>query len=641
MKKGLLFALALGIGTFAIGQNNMMQHYKINNTRPANHQKMDMPGNDIAGPVKKSTSTKGVIAGHNIGFSNNIYTALVEAQTVLDYNSTLGLLSYTHRGKIGDSGATGSGDIMISNSTDGGTTWSTNLYLADDAATPHYNRYPSSAIYNPAANTDIANAYVVYSGPSHKGGDWDFNYFGSGKLDATGTVNDYVASQGAFIRNSMDVTDDGKVHLIGASTIETPYAHDTTYVMTGTFNSTTNAIDWSAYKLDHYNFVVGSDGKVEAYAFYWQSAFSADGNTGYFWTIGRDATNDYRAFMPIVWKTTDAGATWTQMPVFDFSTITNLTDHLRPMLGSTDARPSFSNKIDGVVDINGDLHLLSYIKSAFSDHNDSLGYNFLYSTNEKSNPVMDIFTTSTGWDAVHLGDKYTFSVPDKESGYGTGTDGQGWDLRLQASRTDDGTKVFASWTDTDTNNAYEGSDKYLLNMFPDAYVAGYDVVRKLKTPATNFTFGTDFEGDFFYHYMADITGEDNGTYTVHLSKISKGADPLQPITHVFMEGIEFVQADFVANPGFEASIDNSIKVSQNRPNPFNGNTQIDVNLDKTSNLSIEVINITGQTVYSMDLGRKASGIHTINLNSNNLSSGIYFYTVTAGNAQVTKKMIVR
>jgi len=108
-----------------------------------------------------------------------------------------------------------------------------------------------------------------------------------------------------------------------------------------------------------------------------------------------------------------------------------------------------------------------------------------------------------------------------------------------------------------------------------------------------------------------------------------------------MNGITFTDADFISNPGFKSSIDNKVSVSQNRPNPFNGNTQIDINLDKAANVSVEVINITGQTVYSMSLGRKASGTHTVNLNSDNLSSGIYFYTVTAGTSQVTKKMIVK
>jgi len=82
-------------------------------------------------------------------------------------------------------------------------------------------------------------------------------------------------------------------------------------------------------------------------------------------------------------------------------------------------------------------------------------------------------------------------------------------------------------------------------------------------------------------------------------------------------------------------------LSQNRPNPFNGNTQIEVKLIKASNLSVEVVSVTGQKVYAKNYGLKAQGTHIINLNSDNLSSGVYFYTVTAGNSQVTKKMIVR
>ncbi len=639
MKKGLLFALALSVGTLAIGQNVSKLHHNTINCKPVT-TKMDFQKDDIAGPIKTSAQTKGVISGSDIGFSNNIYTALVESQSALSYNASLNLLSYTHRGKVGDNGATSSGDIMVSTSSNDGATWSTSLYLADDATAPHYNRYPGGVIYNPAGNTTVSDAYVVYSGPSHDGSGgnnaWNANFFGSGKVDATNIVNQYFPSNGAFIRNSMQTTDDGKVHIIGASTIDAPYSHDSTYVYTGTFNSTTNGFDWTSYNF-HTDFSVGSDGGVNAYAWFWETAFSKDGTVGYMWTIGRDAVNDYLSFMPIVWKTTNSGTTWTKMPVFDFSTVANITAHLRPMGGSTYARPAFNNKIEGIVDVNNELHLMCYVKSAFSSNLDSLDYTYFYSTNLKTNPIMDIFTTSTGWDARHLGDIASFEVADDEGNYGD----QGWDLRLQASRTDDGTKVFATWTDSDTNNAWTGANGTFINVLPDLYVAGYDVVNDLRTNPTNFTFGTAFEGDFFFHYTSDVAKTDNGIYTVHTSKINLGADPLQPVTHVYMNGITFTDADFISNPGFKSSIDNKVSVSQNRPNPFNGNTQIDINLDKAANVSVEVINITGQTVYSMNLGRKASGTHTVNLNSNNLSSGIYFYTVTAGTSQVTKKMIVK
>ena len=56
---------------------------------------------------------------------------------------------------------------------------------------------------------------------------------------------------------------------------------------------------------------------------------------------------------------------------------------------------------------------------------------------------------------------------------------------------------------------------------------------------------------------------------------------------------------------------------------------------------MKVINITGQTVYSVNLGRKAQGTHPIEFNASDIASGIYFYTVTAGTSSITKKMIVK
>jgi len=91
--------------------------------------------------------------------------------------------------------------------------------------------------------------------------------------------------------------------------------------------------------------------------------------------------------------------------------------------------------------------------------------------------------------------------------------------------------------------------------------------------------------------------------------------------------------------------DGSVKVkemvvSQNYPNPFNGVTSIDVTLAGNSAVSVEVYTITGQKVAENAVGTLTEGTHRINLNSADLKSGIYFYTVKAGEKSVTGKMTV-
>ncbi len=141
--------------------------------------------------------------------------------------------------------------------------------------------------------------------------------------------------------------------------------------------------------------------------------------------------------------------------------------------------------------------------------------------------------------------------------------------------------------------------------------------------------------------MSDIIISDNGTFTIPITELDLGTLPTDVVTIQYVKGISFVEADFVSGVGINNStIESTVSVSQNRPNPFNGTSQIDINLEKAANVSIEVINITGQKVYTNNYGKMGAGSHTVSISSNNLSSGVYFYTVVAGNTSVTKKMII-
>ena len=76
------------------------------------------------------------------------------------------------------------------------------------------------------------------------------------------------------------------------------------------------------------------------------------------------------------------------------------------------------------------------------------------------------------------------------------------------------------------------------------------------------------------------------------------------------------------------------------PNPASVNANIDLNLASDQNVTINVVNMMGQTVYSKDLGTLAGGAHQIVLSTSSFNSGIYFVNITAGANQMTKKLIV-
>jgi hypothetical protein len=82
---------------------------------------------------------------------------------------------------------------------------------------------------------------------------------------------------------------------------------------------------------------------------------------------------------------------------------------------------------------------------------------------------------------------------------------------------------------------------------------------------------------------------------------------------------------------------------QNQPNPFNPETRINYYLPKSCQVKLTIYNVLGQTVTTFHQGYQNEGMNTIvwdgrGKNGAELSSGIYFYRLEAGDFVQTKKM---
>ncbi|MDR3610944.1 MAG: YCF48-related protein [Ignavibacteriaceae bacterium] len=84
----------------------------------------------------------------------------------------------------------------------------------------------------------------------------------------------------------------------------------------------------------------------------------------------------------------------------------------------------------------------------------------------------------------------------------------------------------------------------------------------------------------------------------------------------------------------------AFSLNQNYPNPFNPSTTISFFIPKMSKIILKIYDILGQEVKSFEHQMDA-GEHNIKLTFNNLSSGIYIYTLTAGGYRASKKMIFK
>ena len=84
-------------------------------------------------------------------------------------------------------------------------------------------------------------------------------------------------------------------------------------------------------------------------------------------------------------------------------------------------------------------------------------------------------------------------------------------------------------------------------------------------------------------------------------------------------------------------------LDQNHPNPFNPSTIISYQLVHSTNVSLKVYDILGNEIVTLiDDQKQNAGTHYVEFNklSYNLSSGVYFYQLIAGQYVATKKMLL-
>ncbi len=80
-------------------------------------------------------------------------------------------------------------------------------------------------------------------------------------------------------------------------------------------------------------------------------------------------------------------------------------------------------------------------------------------------------------------------------------------------------------------------------------------------------------------------------------------------------------------------------VINNYPNPFKGSTNIGVNFAKSTNVTVKVMSVTGQEVYSQTFEKIPAGLNNLELNLGNIAAGVYFYSIEANGFKITGKMI--
>lgn len=160
-----------------------------------------------------------------------------------------------------------------------------------------------------------------------------------------------------------------------------------------------------------------------------------------------------------------------------------------------------------------------------------------------------------------------------------------------------------------------------------------------------------YAGFKYWNYHQDmLTNRNNG-----MAIASDKSVPINDPVSIAYSGDSWFEGDYVTNQILMIRLninDNSniidglpqttvlSSLGQNYPNPVRNFTEINYELANASDVMILVTDITGKSVMNINEGRKSAGEHKTRILAENLDSGIYFYTLKAGNFVETKRMTV-
>ena len=645
MKRILLFTLGLS-ATLAFGQNTDLA------TKKQNYQQKNIALDNVSKPPVKSSRSKTSALGTAIGQGPNGYSCGYNTLTPLSTIESLNAIAFLHRSDYLTNQDNSSGSMRVDLSTDGGATFNNNVGPVWNPNVtagqyPGPARYPSGILMNPEGETTANNAEMALWATTYIDQNSWFGgqLYGSYKMDNSRTnlaVDSSSQETGMYVI-SRAVTKIDESTILGVQLDQdynTTVYNDTAIIYKGNWNTSTKMFDYTKTNISlplgidtAINDVRRSDYKV---------AFDQTGQVGYIAMLGySDSYPNYGSYHPIVLKTTDGGATWSSPQDINLDAIMETTQNqtLLSVLASRDSATIVNNlttgfEIDVIVDKNGDPHLFLNVSicgltATFSDGSSGNAFSFYFFWNT----LVDIYSEDGGLTYKSRIVAYPQTFRGAHGVNQVGSE----DNRPQLSINADGSKIFYSWFDTD-ETLWSTTD----NEFPDFWVNMYDLnTNSFPYPAENMTTDISIVGSSISGNVApEAWTNGDGTYTVHC--VTQQLDPtsldfLDPVQYTYIPGV-------YPSPNNVSITENDVpahfSIGQNRPNPAMEETKFDIRATKSAEYSLKVTNILGQAVLERELGNLQSGSTEITINTSQMQSGVYFYSLFSEGKVFTKKMTV-
>lgn len=163
-----------------------------------------------------------------------------------------------------------------------------------------------------------------------------------------------------------------------------------------------------------------------------------------------------------------------------------------------------------------------------------------------------------------------------------------------------------------------------------------DSTESFNTLVTTLSFSGEGPNQWI-QYSFDLTDfVDSGSdifiaFREHVNNTTNSGDAL------FLDLVEVIS--MVTGVAENSNIPHEFSLDQNYPNPFNPSTKISFSLAQSSEVTLKVYNLLGQIVATLVDGVSyPTGQHSVQFDATDLSNGVYFYRIEAGNFVDTKKM---
>ena len=585
-----------------------------------------------------------------VGQSSNAYGMLRTSQNQIFVDPALNTVGFIYRQNIAlyGGGAANNGKLRFSVSTDGGANWNTELGPVNNTYTKP-SRYPEAFLYNPVGNTTATSAYMIWSGPTIPA-NFDGHVNGACQIatanPVTTTEHYQFANTSSSIPGGLCESTSGTFWMVENATVNDTSVIDSINVYKGTFSA--GDVAWVKQAVLSCPFSYTFDGAAHYTGP--NMAFSPDGQTGYIVLLGDINTSD-STYSPIIYKSTNAGSSWTGPNELIVDNIAGVGDSIKQYLFDTGSAIESASEVapafecDITVDSMSNLHIFTTLcaverRDTLNNVTGAKSY-VVYSGYPKN--AVDIYTTDGGttWTSLYVAQVNTFrtDVPDNPGTLSV-------DCYNQISRTKSGNIVFYSWSDTDTL-IHTGATS---NEAPNTFVAGFNVQNGKRTCWKQIA-GIANEDYAITPTMAPyvLVGQNGGPeYTLPIVTQEITVDAVSATNFYYVgKGAKFCDEDF-RDPNvvdlswsftsqcynyyscFSAGIEDENPVTFSvYPNPATEVLNIQVKEGQDIR-SISIVNQLGQviktikpgdltngTIMNIDVTSFAAGMYTVNMSTNN------------------------